>query len=299
MARSRFQRSGADLPPFRPTSRDDGILLTLHRLRYCLVGHVASLHFSSEKRASERLMVLYQHGWTGRLFLPAEKGQASVVHVLGEKGAARLRELGHDGAVSVRTRRRRSELFLGHELAVSTVLASLLSPGGAGVSVSCVERASDALADSFSAGGARHAVRPDGAACVDADDPPARAVVLIEADRGTMAARQMRAKFLAYREWLRSAPERAAAVMRSLLSRNGAPARPVRISTWVCVVAPDASRARRLARIAAGLGCPQLFRLAVEADIVEKGALGTIWVPAGELERSGKDASPGRLPWPP
>lgn len=236
-------------------------------------------------------MKLFQHGYLDRIPLPSERGQPAMVHVLSAAGARHL----EDADVPAPARRRaraKSSRGLDHELAVSTVLVEFLKARApSGVAISCVEPASDALADRVEAGDGTLPIRPDGAACVDvAGGQPARRLVLFEVDRGTMALSRMESKFSAYRAWLTSGREQAEQVLLDLQARHDVPPFSDPADVKVGVVTMDPGRSRRLAQVATNLACRRLFWFCEEDAMLFHGALGAVWTPAGELADLGEKA---------
>lgn len=283
MARSRQRRSAPDdRPPLRLTDRDDAILSSILRLRYCLVEHIQALHFPSYKTAAERLMRLYQHGFLDRIPLPAADGQPAMVHILAGGGVRRLSDRGARLPVEPRARAT-SPTGLEHELAVSTLLVELHKANAAatGAEFRCIERASAELSDRTAEGAEGLPIRPDGAAMLHAPGLASR-LLLLEVDRGTMGPDRMERKFVAYRTWLSQTPERALTFLERLCERNGMPVPDAELDIKVLVVAPDAGRVQRLAALAVAAGCPRLVWLAEEDALLFHGALGAVWAPAGE-----------------
>ena len=183
------------------TLRDAEILRLLRRHRFLRSHHVATLLGGSSQQLLRRLQKLYHHGYIERPVCQLDYfksgGSRSMVHALGNRGAAFLLRTENSARLDFSARNRfATRLFLDHALMVSDILVAL--------EIACRQRGNARLryADSMALtsrsdaqwsiaprGGARIAVIPDAIFALEttrADGATDSVLFCLEADRGTM-----------------------------------------------------------------------------------------------------------------
>lgn len=284
MARSRFHRTPAALPPLRLTPRDDAVLRDIHRLRCCLVPHLRALHFPSYKTAAERAMKLFHHRYLDRLSLDVETGQPAMIHVIGPNGRAHLATLGIDAAPTLPAD---DPQALARAVAVAEVLtAFLVAARHPGVELPLAE-ATPALGDDAAA------LSPDAAVVIDVPARLFRRVLLIDIDRierdPTADERRAR-RYATWRTWAAAGPMPVERALARLLARQGVAESPARPRVSIGLIARDATRLDALAREVCAAGCGPLFHLATLDDLRDRGAFASVWVAARARADRGDDA---------
>ncbi|MEZ4432763.1 MAG: hypothetical protein R3F65_10145 [bacterium] len=283
MARSRFRRTPARLPPLRLTPRDDELLRDIARLGCCLVPQLQALHFPSYKTAAERAMKLFHHRFLDRLSIEVENGQPAMIHVIGPEGRARLRELG----VAAEERTPGDAAALARAVAVAEVLTAFLVAGRRpGVVLPLAEAGPPLDGDG--------PVQPDAGVVIDVPARLFRRVLLIDVERDERdaAADERRARrYGAWRQWAAAGPVPVERALSRMLARRGVADAPGRARVSIGLVVRDAARLDVAAREVSAVGCGPLFHLTTVDALRAEGAFAPVWVQARARLEKGDQAA--------
>lgn len=255
------------------TERDREIIKAVHENRFLRRDQIERLFFSTTAAANARLLMLYQHRFLDRLYLPVELGSSQAVYALDREGAALIAHEEHLHLSQVRWKRKHNRIeffFLEHTVAVAElhVALELSARGRDDVALTewrregflTREKLSDPEDDE------RHLiVAPD--AFFSLAVPGGSIYFFVEVDLGTETLERFRRKVRAYQEYYRGGRYTQRYDHRYFR---------------VLTIGEGATRLANLIEVAREEGAGKMFLFGL-ASHVSASALGPVWFHPGSL----------------
>lgn len=181
------------------TDRDRAVLRDVFLQRAVTRKQLMRLgHYGSTTVATERLRLLFDHGYLQRSSVATDLSTTELVHRLGRRAVSELvRHLGVDRKEVLRAVEADAPGALGHGLAVTEARIAFMQNLPEGVSAEWLAEVQ--VRHEYRHGVARHVLKPDGAVLVSRTGRVA--IAFIEVDRGNVSLPQFERSCTSYRRY--------------------------------------------------------------------------------------------------